>query len=277
MPIATPYSPSTDRNLYVDGATYNGTDVSGSKLTLMSAGVQAVTVHDITAVPTASTSISTPISAGIGSGSDKLVLKISQDAYQGDAQYTVSVDGKQIGGTLTAHASHTAGQSDTVTVSGDWGPGDHQVSINFLNDAYATPYSPSTDRNLYVDGATYNGTDVSGSKLTLMSAGAQAVTVHDTNVLIGVPGAILASGNGPDTFVFQPHFGQNTVTNFTPGTDTLQIDKNIFASFSTLSDPAQHSLYQDSANVVIDDHHGDTIVLQNLKLAALHSSDFAFI
>ncbi len=139
---ATPYSPSTDRNLYVDGATYNGTDVSGSKLTLMSAGVQAVTVHDITAVPTASTSISTPISAGIGSGSgsDKLVLKISQDAYQGDAQYTVSVDGKQIGGTLTAHASHTAGQSDTVTVSGDWGP----ATIRLASTSSTMPMPPPT-------------------------------------------------------------------------------------------------------------------------------------
>ena len=110
-----------------------------------------------------------------------------------------------------------------------------------------------------------------------MSAGAQAVTVHDTNVLIGGPGATLAGGSGPDTFVFKPHFGQNTVTNFTPGTDTLQIDKTVFASFSALSDPAQHSLYQDGANVVIDDHHGDTIVLQNLKLASLHASDFAFM
>ncbi len=274
---ATPYSPSADRNLYIDGATYNGADVSGSKRALMSAGAQAVTVHDTTAAPSGSTPTATPISTSIGSGSDTLVLKISQDAYQGDAQYTVSVDGKQIGGTLTAHASHAAGQSDTITVSGDWGPGDHAVSVNFLNDAYATPYSPSADRNLYIDGATYNGADVSGSKHALMSAGAQAVTVHDTNVLIGGPGAILAGGNGPDTFVFQPHFGQNTVTNFTPGTDTLQIDKNVFESFGALSDPAQHSLYQDGANVVIDDHHGDTIVLQNLKLAALHASDFAFI
>ncbi|SFL49006.1 calcium-binding protein, partial [Methylobacterium pseudosasicola] len=47
---------------------------------------------------------STDKSTSIGTGSDQLVLRISQDAYQGDAQYTVSVDGKQIGGVLTAHA-----------------------------------------------------------------------------------------------------------------------------------------------------------------------------
>ena len=145
---------------------------------------------------TPATSTSTPTATSIGSGSDKLVLKISEDAYNGDAQYTVSVDGKQIGGTLTAHASHAAGQSNTVTVSGDWASGDHQVSINFLNDDYATPYTPSTDRNLYVDSATYNGTDVSGSKIALMGAGAQTVTVHDTTA---VPTASISSTSGSQT------------------------------------------------------------------------------
>ena len=262
-----------DPGMYGAMAAASGTPSAAQPATSSSTGTTNSITGSATA-PTGSTN-ATHATTSIGSGSDKLVLKISEDAYQGDAQYTVSVDGKQVGGTLTAHASHAAGQSDTVTVSGDWASGDHKVSINFLNDAYSG--SASTDRNLYVDGATYNGADVSGSKIALMSAGAQAVTVHDTNVLIGGPGATLAGGSGPDTFVFKPHFGQNTVTNFTPGTDTLQIDKTVFASFSALSDPAQHSLYQDGANVVIDDHHGDTIVLQNLKLASLHASDFAFM
>ena len=87
------------------------------------------------------------------------------------------MDGKQIGGTLTAHASHAANQSDTVTVSGDWATGDHKVSINFLNDAYDG--TASTDRNLYVDSATYNCAAVSGSKISLMGVGAQTINVHD--------------------------------------------------------------------------------------------------
>jgi hypothetical protein len=52
-----------------------------------------------------------PVFITAGSGSDSLVLKISQDAYQGPAQYTVSVDGVQVGGTFTASAWHSAGQS----------------------------------------------------------------------------------------------------------------------------------------------------------------------
>ncbi|MCJ2011551.1 hypothetical protein MKK53_03285, partial [Methylobacterium sp. J-076] len=108
---------ATDRNLYLDSATYNGAAVSGGKLALMSAGAQALTVHDTgpVATPALLKAAATPFTMNIGTGSDTLVLKLSEDAYKGDAQYTISVDGKQVGGTLTAHASHAAGQSDTIT------------------------------------------------------------------------------------------------------------------------------------------------------------------
>ena len=109
-----------------------------------------------------------PAAATVGSGPDSLALRISQDAYQGSAQYTVSVDGVQIGGTLSASALHSSGQSDTVTVRGDWAAGNHTVTVEFLNDAYGG--SAATDRNLYVDGATYNGAALAVD-LDLFSAG----------------------------------------------------------------------------------------------------------
>jgi Ca-dependent carbohydrate-binding module xylan-binding len=97
-----------------------------------------------------------------GSGPDSLVLRISQDAYRGNAQYTIPVDGTQIGGTLTAELLHSSGQSDNVTVRGDWAAGSHTVQIDFLNDAYDG--SAATDRNLYVDGASYNSAAVGGRR-----------------------------------------------------------------------------------------------------------------
>jgi glucose/arabinose dehydrogenase len=117
----------------------------------------------------------------IGSGPDELLLKISQDAYQGDALYTIAVDGQPIGGTLTAQALHAAGQSDTVIVRGDWGPGDHQVGLTFVNDAYAG--TPDTDRNLYLDQVTYNGAVVPGGQATLWSAGEFAFNFHESGGL----------------------------------------------------------------------------------------------
>lgn len=47
----------------------------------------------------------------------------------------MQVDGKQIGGTLTASALHGSGQSDTVTVLGDWSRGNHTATVTFLNGA----------------------------------------------------------------------------------------------------------------------------------------------
>ena len=111
----------------------------------------------------------TAASATIGAGADTLVLKISEQAYNGDAQYTIRVDGVQVGGTLTARANHALGQSDTVTLKGDWGTGAHAIEVAFLNDEWGG--TASTDRNLYVDGIIYNGQAVADSTAALMSNG----------------------------------------------------------------------------------------------------------
>jgi beta-glucanase (GH16 family) len=102
-------------------------------------------------------------STTIGSGDQSLVLHIAQDAWQGDAQYTVSVDGNQVGGTLTASAAHSSGGEDLITVKGNWGGGAHRVSINFLNDAYGG--SGDADRNLYVNSVSHDGASLGGGKV----------------------------------------------------------------------------------------------------------------
>jgi beta-glucanase (GH16 family) len=155
-----------DRNLYVDSATYNGADVASANHALLSQGA----FHFATSSPVpGSTSPPPTSSATIGSGPDQLWLSISEDAFNGDAQYTVSVDGTQIGGVQTAQALHSSGHSDLLLVQGQWGSGTHDVAVTFLNDAW----SPGGgDRNLYVDSATYNGADVASAKHALLSGGA---------------------------------------------------------------------------------------------------------
>jgi hypothetical protein len=100
-------------------------------------------------------SLQQPVSLSAGTGPDTLVLRMSEDAWQGDAQYTVKVNDTQIDATFTAKALHSAGQSDILTLHGTWGTGVHTVTIDFLNDAYGG--TAATDRNLYVDNITYNG------------------------------------------------------------------------------------------------------------------------
>ncbi len=139
-------TPSTDRNLYVDAVTYDGTNTKQSA-SLLGNGSKNFSVTDSTAIPP-------PVT---GSGADTLVLKVSEDAYLGNAQFTVSVDGKQLGGTFTATTLHSSGGSQAFAFAGDFGTGQHTVLVNFTNDAYGG--SPSTDRNLYVNDIIYKGTD----------------------------------------------------------------------------------------------------------------------
>jgi hypothetical protein len=154
---------ATDRNLYVNAVSYNGT-TTGQSATLMSAGPKSFGETDATAIPSPAT----------GSGADTLVLSMSEDAYLGNAQFTVAIDGKQLGGTFTATALHASGASQAFTFKGDFGAGQHAVAVKFLNDAYAG--TAATDRNLYVNGVTYNGTNTNQSA-ALMSAGTKSFTV----------------------------------------------------------------------------------------------------
>ncbi len=122
-----------------------------------------------------------PVSAG--TGPDTLVLQISENAYAngdgtsdaaGDAMFTVSVDGQQVGGTFTTRASHSAGQDQTFSLSGDWTPMQHTVTVNFLNGA-SNPAAPdangSDERNLYVNSVTYDGANTSQSAALTASGG----------------------------------------------------------------------------------------------------------
>jgi hypothetical protein len=136
------------------------------------------------------------------SGSDKIVLRIAQDAYLGNAQYSVSVDGKQIGGTLVAKALHSTGAADTVTLHGDWGPGSHAVTVNFLNDAWGG--TSATDRNLYVEGISWNGAAVPGAAKVLPWTGPVTATATDATAVpaAGAGGSKLSATAGTDIFVF---------------------------------------------------------------------------
>lgn len=120
---------------------------------------------------TSTTPEKTPVLLTAGTGSDSLVLKIAQDYYRGDAQYTVKVDGVQVGGVFIASALHGAA-NDTLMLKGDWAPGTHKVDVTFVNDAWGG--STVTDRNLYVDSGIYNGQAVIGADLDLSSAGTKS-------------------------------------------------------------------------------------------------------
>jgi beta-glucanase (GH16 family) len=129
----------------------------------------------------------------IGSGHDTLILNMSEDPYNGDAQFTVTVDGVQYGGTLTTTAINAGGQTQPFAIKGDFSPGAHVVTVDFLNDVND---GPGEDRNLYVDSATINHVAILDAALAEYSSGPQSFNFRR------VPPPPLRIGSGPDLFVF---------------------------------------------------------------------------
>jgi hypothetical protein len=98
-----------------------------------------------------------PVSILLGDGQDEIVLSISQDYFNGSAQYRVFINGNQVGGTLTASALKSLAEADTVTIRGDFGD-TITVRVQMVNDFLGS--STARDRNLYVNAITYNGQDL---------------------------------------------------------------------------------------------------------------------
>ena len=153
-------TPATDRNLYVDGITLDGAASPGATATLYSSGTQTFSVSAATAAPTAAAPVSP----------DTLVLHLSEDAWMGDAQFVASGDGKQLGAAQAGTALHgTGGGGEAFTFTGPFGAGAHDLAVTFLNDAYGG--TPTTDRNLYVNSATLDGSQQANVTAVLYSSG----------------------------------------------------------------------------------------------------------
>ena len=105
-------------------------------------------LHPTAAATTpASMTVSTSIDGGpFGSGPDTLVLTLAEDAFQGDAQASVAIDGKTLNAQpITVTAAKNAGQSESFIFKGSFGPGAHDLAVSFLNDAYdGTPIPTAT-------------------------------------------------------------------------------------------------------------------------------------
>lgn len=159
-------TPTTDRNLYVEGITYNGHTYSGEGVPNTGAGADT----DPNAAEVFSNGTVT-FSNVVGASSSPpppppststLVVHVSEDAFQGDAQFNVRVDGAAQITTFTATASHAAGQTQDITITGDFGTqGPNTIDIQFLNDAYGG--TASTDRNLYIPSLDINGVHFDGN------------------------------------------------------------------------------------------------------------------
>ena len=108
---------------------------------------------------------------------DHLSLILSEDAWEGNAQFIVAVDGKQIGGPTSVTALHSQGATQEFDYGLNLAAGSHAVTVSFINDAWGG--TASTDRNLYVDNVLYNGASYLSAQHPLDTNGSVSVTVKD--------------------------------------------------------------------------------------------------
>ncbi|SDC44132.1 carbohydrate-binding domain-containing protein [Belnapia rosea] len=257
---------ATDRNLHVDGITFNGAALSKDTADLTRSGPVDFGFSKLVASPSPTPAPApgdTAVIKTIGAGADTLVLKISQDAWNGNAQYTVSIDGKQVGGTLTAGALHGSDSEDTLTIKGDWGTGAHKMTVRFVNDASGT----GGDRNLYVEDASFNGSTLGKHESSFKINGPD--DFHFTKSADGL-GLTFNGTTAKDVFAIQHGDGDVVIGNFTPGADKLR--------FEGFDQAAMHKVAASeggvSGTLIIFDATAENVFLPHVT--ALAASDIIF-
>ncbi len=215
----------TDRNLYVTRIERGGLSDRIDQ-GLFSSGPADIALRAISP-PTG------PVA--FGDGPDSITLGISEDIYQDNARFTVSVDGVQVDGVQSATVQHGVGQPQSFTALGNFGAGPHVVAVSFLNDAYGG--TAGTDRNLWVDSISYAGLTTSvetglfsnGTVTFNVREPAEVITgsnitgpVGGGAVLNGTPGDDTIVARGTDNIV-RGNGGNDTVTGSAAGRDTINV------------------------------------------------------
>ena len=136
-------------------------------------------------------------------GSSALTLQVSGDMFSGDPQIQVYVDGQQAGGTYDITAHHSQGQTQTITIPGNFDPTvAHQVQIKFINDAWdGTSATDGHDRNVYIGAISLNGVTINGSQgtNTASNGGIQATNANEAVMNINGTLTFNGIGSGPAT------------------------------------------------------------------------------
>ena len=116
--------------------------------------------------------------------------------------------------------------------------------------------------------------DLNGDGAIGVPSAVAAVNASDGSTpLIGGSNNVLNGSAGPDTFVFLPNSGSNTVNNFTPGTDALEFSQSMFADAVAVLRDAQ----QVGSDTVIVHDLQNIVTLHSLQLTSLHASDIHIV
>lgn len=189
--------------------------------------------------------------------------------------------------TTTSFDGHTLTLSSPATfngtIAGFGADGADQIDLNGISfstlrtsfDSTATTWTVSdgsTTAQLHFAGASspdgFHFADDQHGGTLLYAGGTPTASGSDQSVPF--------SGGNHDTFVFAQNFGQVSIANFAPATDSIAFSKAVFAS----QDALLAAIHDDAnGNAAIVDAAHDTITLQHVTTAALlaHLSDLHIV
>ena len=145
------------------------------------------------------------------------------------------------------------------------------------------------------DDTSTTDVDESGTKIDLSDFGGGTITLNgvtstdltadnfilddfagtdgDDTIEGGTTDDTLTGGDGADTFVFNQNSGDDSVTDFTPGTDKVDL-----SAFTDITGASDLTLYQVGSDFVIDlsAHGGGSVTLEGVSFTNMSVSDFVF-
>jgi hypothetical protein len=207
---------------------------------------------DVATVPV---SVSTDLAQTVTAALNLQGATLDQFTFQADNQSGTLAVGSTSRASGEAASATDAATLDTTASSSS----DHQPTATATTDASAhtgLTSNVATNSPPAADASASNGT--------------QAGTI--TQTASASPAATTPNG---DTFVFAANFGHETITNFHPDTDVIQIDHAVFADLHAVLAAAHDD---GSGNAVITANPNDAITIQNVTVAQLvqHQGDFHF-
>ncbi len=192
-----------------------------------------------------------------GAGDDDFLIRLGDgfDTFDGGAGFDqILADGDNVNiGILNGFANDV----EEISANGN-------TNVGILGKWYAQIFDFS---NTVLDGIAQIDLD-GGDDTAIGSAG-------DDTIIGGRGDDTLTGGLGADTFVFRNEEGDDVVTDFEIGIDTVQLDGVVgFGDYASV----QAAMTQDGADVLLDfggNHH--SIRFEDTLLAALTSDQFEFI
>jgi hypothetical protein len=252
----------------VVGQTYFYTNVEGQSYQSYEAnldGAGAVTSYVYSGYTVTATQIYSSLeyfySGGVATGAyTGYVTNIAGQGWTGEV-HEFNTSGQLVSRLLTGVTDQTSTSYQYDFANGDGVlTGSTQYFTNVANQGYSSyQYGYTASQALALE--VYNMND--GSHRIIGSGISQTIdSIYDD---------LTTGGGGTDIFNFTPFFGDATITDFTSGTDQIQLATSEFANFAYVQ---AHSSVS-GGNTVIDGSNGDSITLQGIT--TLQESDFLFV